>query len=225
MGILTPVPNVLGSVSLVAAVEFICAVHLASCVVVLSLVSSTSSGVIGGVEISPLFQCGTAAWFLLGIPLIIYGGVGAIYRVEQHLQVYMYYLVGTFAVVIAWAAIFARYGNTCSTLQPRPGQAAQASFVCGITNGMVLFWMLVLVGVVACSIYLVWSMSEYVKRRLETELIRYQEPWHMAAQLADDAATEAAMSREKRSNLPMSVPGGAAMPYGAAMAGPGAYGY
>jgi hypothetical protein len=37
-------------------------------------------------------------------------------------------------------------------------------------------------------IYIVWSMQQYIRKRAETELIRYQEPWHMATLMADEAA-------------------------------------
>merc|ERR1711908_145987 len=51
---------------------------------------------------------------------------------------------------------------------------------------------LVLMLGVMFGLYLVWSCKEYIKRRLETELIRYQEPWQMVAALADDVAAEEA---------------------------------
>mmetsp|Transcript_29273 Transcript_29273/g.62212 ORF Transcript_29273/g.62212 Transcript_29273/m.62212 type:complete len:229 (-) Transcript_29273:57-743(-) len=194
MGLLAPAPLLIGNVSLIAAIEAVCLVHLIMCIFFVSNVSSVDTVKVAGVEIAPVFQCMTGAWFLLGIPFVIIGGVGAMYRVGNNLALYSLYLIGTLGVAIMWIAIFVRYGNTCATLQPAIGQQTQASFVCGVSNGMVLFWMLVLIGGILGAIYLVWSMQEYIKNRLETELIRYQEPWQVVSSLADDVAAEHAQA-------------------------------
>jgi len=193
MGIITPAPGVLGGCSLLTAVEFICLVHLIVCIVIVSTASSVTSVDYAGVRISGYMQCINAAWFLAGIPVIIVGGVGAVFRVAFQLKVYLAYLVVTFFVVLFWLGVLIIYGNACNTILPTSGQyKKQALMVCQAGNGMVIFWMLVLVGVVAGSIYLVWSMLQYVNQRLLTELLRYQEPWENVAALADDwAAIEA----------------------------------
>lgn len=192
MGVLQPAPAVLGTCSLTAAVEMVCFAHLIVCVVFVSIVDSVNTVNFAGVEISPLMQCLTGAWFLLGIPVVIVAGVGAVYRVESHMPPYLLYLLGTFGGAIMWIILFIKYGNTCSTLQPVAGASSQASFVCGLSNGMVIFWMLMVLGVISGAMYLVWSMKEYIQKRVETELIRYQEPWQMVASLADDIAAEQA---------------------------------
>jgi len=196
MGIITPAPGVLGGFSLLTAVEFICSVHLIVCMVIVASASSVTSVDYGGVRISGYMQCVNAAWFLAGMPLIIVGGVGAVFRVEFQLKVYLAYLVATFFVVLSWLGVVVMYGNACNAIKPKSGlYKKQALMVCQAGNGMVIFWMLVLVGVVAGSIYLVWSMLQYVKNRLLTELLRYQEPWENAAALADDWATIEAKDR------------------------------
>jgi len=193
---LTPAPGVLGGCSLLTAVQLICLTHLLTCIIIVSLASSVTSVDYAGVRISGFMQCINAAWFLAGIPAIIIGGVGAVFRVEAQLKLYLAYLVGTLFVVIGWLAVFVRYGNACNTIQPTSGQyKKQALMVCQASNGMAIFWMLVLVGIVAGAIYLVWSMLEYVKKRLYTELIRYQEPWEAVVSLADDAAENEAKER------------------------------
>merc|ERR1719221_1523545 len=70
--------------------------------------------------------------------------------------------------------------------------AAPASFMCGVTNGVVLFGMFALIFGILLAIYLAWSMKAYIRARTETELLRYQEPWQMVQTLADDAAAEQA---------------------------------
>lgn len=197
MAVITPAPGVLGGCSLLTAVELICLVHLIVCITIVSMASSVNPVDYAGVRISPYLQCVNAAWFLIGIPMIIIGGVGAVFRVESQLKVYLAYLIGTLFVVCGWLVIFIRYGNACNTIQPTSGQyKKQALMVCQASNGMVIFWMLVLVGVIGGAIYLVWSMLEYVRSRLMTELLRYQEPWQNLAALADDAAENEAKERQ-----------------------------
>lgn len=196
MGIITPAPGVLGGCSLLTAVELICLAHLIVCIIIVATASSITSVDYAGVRISGYMQCVNAAWFLLGIPMIIVGGVGAVFRVTFQIQVYLAYLCGTFFVTLFWLGVFIIYGNACNTIQPTSGQyKKQALIVCQAGNGMVIFWMLVLVGIVAGAIYLVWSMLQYVKTRLLNELLRYQEPWECVAALSDDMAAQEAKDR------------------------------
>merc|ERR1712176_937792 len=96
-------------------------------------------------------QCMTAAWCLIGIALIIIGGVGAVLRVDWQIKAYLVYLVATLFVIVLWICIFLRFGNACNVLEP----------TCQSSNGMTIFMMLVLFGIVLGCVYLVWSMLEY----------------------------------------------------------------
>lgn len=196
MGLITPAPGVVGGCSLLSACELICLAHLIVCIIVVASTSSTTSTDMAGVRISGYMQCVNAAWFLLGIPLVIIGGVGMVFRVEAQIRAYMWYLCGTFFVTLFWLGIFIIYGNACNTIQPTSGQyKKQALMVCQAGNGMVIFWMLVAVGIVAGAIYLVWSMLQYTRQRVLNELLRYQEPWQAVTQLGDDYAAMEAKAR------------------------------
>lgn len=201
MGLLSVGPSVLGACSLTAAVELICALHMCVCVAIISVVSSEKPAVIAGVELSPVFQCVSAAWCLLGIPVIIHGGVGAIYTMESHLSLYYHYLMGTTGWAVVYIVIFTKFGNRCSTMHVEGDDAnTQASFACGISNGMVIFWMLVLIVALCAGTYIVGMLRDYTRKRLELELIRYQEPWQMVRSLADDAAEEEAKALSAHMN-------------------------
>mmetsp|Transcript_22446 Transcript_22446/g.57332 ORF Transcript_22446/g.57332 Transcript_22446/m.57332 type:complete len:228 (-) Transcript_22446:69-752(-) len=211
--VIAPAPTVLGTCSLTAALEIACFIHLCICVFFVASVESDKAVVLNGVEVSPLMQCSTAAWFLIGIPVVIYAGVGACFRVESHLTTYLQYLVATLAVVVSWMVIFTKYGNSCETVPPGASQKRSSmvseapAFVCGVSNGMVMFWLAALVGAVISAIYLAWSMKVYIRSRTETELLRYQEPWQLAQSLADDAAAEQARAaKQLHSKLMASVP-------------------
>jgi len=193
--VMAPAPAVFGTCSLTAALEMVCLVHLCVCLFFVASVSSSESTVLAGVEISPMMQCMTAAWFLIGIPVVIHAGVGAAFRVESHLSVYLAYLVCSLIVVVLWTVIFLQDGNACPeepTMGIGPLAVRTSAIVCTVSNGMVLFWMIALACGVIAAIYLAWSMKVYIRTRTETELLRYQEPWQMAQTLADDAAAEQA---------------------------------
>merc|ERR1711908_170654 len=113
---------------------------------------------------------------------------------------------------MGWIFILLKYSSGCATSQTTTGTA---SFACGVNNAMVIFWMVVGFMGIFFALYLVWSKIDYSKKRLEMDLIRYQEPWQMVASLADDVAEEEA--REIAMSNPKVT--GAAMPGASARSG------
>eukprot|EP00929_Paragymnodinium_shiwhaense_P013161 TRINITY_DN121020_c0_g1_i1.p1 TRINITY_DN121020_c0_g1~~TRINITY_DN121020_c0_g1_i1.p1 ORF type:complete len:227 (-),score=33.19 TRINITY_DN121020_c0_g1_i1:35-715(-) len=216
MAVITPAPGVLGAMSLTAAIQLVCAVHLILCIYIISVVDSSKTMEWASVPISPDVQCWNAGWFLLGIPTVVYAGVGAIYRVEFHMLVYEIYLVGTFFVGLLWTYRLCRYSNGCSTSLGHQ-TFGEAKFACTISNAVTIATLMAFNCFVLCAVYLVWSMKEFIRTRFETELIRYQEPWEMVAALADDVAAERA--REIKAAHPQV--GEAAMPMAYAYAAKG----
>ncbi|CAK0825885.1 unnamed protein product [Prorocentrum cordatum] len=191
-------PTLFGVVSLVAALEVCCLVHLLCCIFVLAQVSSVHSAEIGGVLVAPALQCMLGAWFLAGIPVIVCAGVGVIYHVESHMTAYMAYLVGTSLWGFAWLALFVHFGSACKTTYVAMENAP--SFACGVSNGITIFAVVVALAAVIFTAYLASCMKEHIRSRNQTELIRYQEPWQAIQTLADDVgAGQAAMTRDARS--------------------------
>merc|ERR1719482_1520327 len=123
--------------------------------------------------------------------MTIYGGIGAMYRVEFHMTVYEIYLMGTFCLGVAWTYVLLRYADGCSTKQAQH-VFGTAQFACTINNGFSILGLFTTTCLVMLGVYLVWSMKDFIQKRAETELIRYQEPWEMVASLADDVAQEQA---------------------------------
>lgn len=208
MAIITPAPSMIGGISLLAAVEMIMAIHFITCLYIVTNADSTDSTLVGGVRISPYMQCINASWFLLGLPIIIVGGFGACYRVESQLRAYFAYLVGTLLVTIAWLLIFMVIGSSCNTreMTPWPASYLRASdvapiVICRTANSMMTVYMLFLVVLVAGAVYLVWSMLLWVRGRLATELLRYQEPWMARMALADDSLEEHSKLYQERKKI------------------------
>lgn len=196
MGIITPAPLVLGTCSLTVVIELVCLANILAAVGLLAGVSSKDKLTISGVQISPLMQCATAAYAMVGIPLAVYAGVGAVYRVQSHLAAYRLYLLGGLAISVVWLVLMASYGSTCFTVQDAT-VTHQAELVCTAVLVVYLFMGLCIMLVQIGFIYLVSWMKDYLRQREETELIRYQEPFETAARLADDAAAAAAMNIKK----------------------------
>lgn len=69
--------------------------------------------------------------------------------------------------------------------------------------------MLVILIFICVAIYLVWSMNENIRRRIETDLFRYQEPLQLQAQLAHEAEQYTAMQERQAAELAhsMKIPG------------------
>merc|ERR1719499_1816370 len=105
-------------------------------------------------------------WFLFGIGFAIHGGIGGMFRVETHLVAYLWYLFLTFVVVVCWVGAFLVYGGTCTTILPERVRVdlvtRPPSFICGVSNLMVVVTFISLAIGVLWSMYLVWSMKMYV---------------------------------------------------------------
>jgi len=184
-----PSSVMLGVYSLVFVVEMVCFVHLCVCAAVVSMADSVRAIQFASLQISPFSQCTVAAWCLLGVPVIISAGVGSVYREEVLLLPYLFYLFGTFLACSIWTFIFVMYGNACVT---NPGTSAvqSATYVCGLVNGMTIFWMIIALGSLLSTIYLVWCLLDYIRIRRSTELISYSEPFAKLAALASEASAQ-----------------------------------
>lgn len=194
MDFLQPAGPVVGPFPLHAVVSTVCGLHLLVNMVVLGSVSSEKSIKVSQVEISPQVQCAVGAFALIGIPVIIHGGMGAIYRAPGHLSAYNYYLGVCLAFAALWFGIFAKFQNPCATVN-RPGRLA--TMVCDKDDDSILIMLILVMILTSAAIYLVWSMQENIKERLETDLFRYKEPYALYEQMADDAAAQMAYDAQK----------------------------
>lgn len=181
-------PPVIGDLPLSVLVGFLCVMHLLICIVFIGVVDSTGPVMVAGITIGPMIQCANAAWFLLGIPVVIHALVGTIFKLESNLAMYFGYLVGTMVLSSIWVATMVAYGNTCKTISTVAAGSNEARYVCGLSNGVSVFGMVITLGVVLAMIYLVWSLKNYYKERAQTLLCQYQDHWKSFA-----ANTAAAM--------------------------------
>lgn len=179
-----------GAFSLTAIVGLIVLGHFIFCVAILGNVDSEKSITVSGVELSTMLQCAAGAFCLLGLPLTIHGGIGAIYRIPSHLNTYLMYLAVSLVAGASFLISVAANQRPCHTRQPHvPGE--MATMVCGLPSGSAMVLLAIFLVVVCVSMYLVWSLTENTKKSLQTDLFRYQEPLQMKAQLGEEAMAQA----------------------------------
>ncbi|CAD7935938.1 unnamed protein product [Amoebophrya sp. A25] len=173
-----PASNCCGVFTLLFGVEVICLLNLISAIFVVSLVSSTEILTISGIKIPPATQVLYGAWCLIGIPLIISAGVGAVYRVESQLRAYFYYLGAQMFLMMFYFILMLFSGDVCSTVVSLDLQRMGSSLVCGFTDAFAIFWMLIDLGVFLYLIYIVWSAAEHISMSFFPDLVAYKQRLH-----------------------------------------------
>lgn len=152
-------------------------VNLLVAVFVIATVSSVMPVTLGNIQISPNTQVLMAAWAAVGIPLVVGAGVGIVYRVETFLRTYFWYLAATLAVEGLFFIKFLISGSVCSTFAPRDLERLGTTFVCGITDTFALFWGLIVIGISAYFLYIIWAAQNDIKKGYWPELMKYRDAW------------------------------------------------
>merc|ERR1711939_1197861 len=89
-----------------------------------------------GIEIPPWKQVVGATWALVGMPVIIQGGVGALYRIQGPVMQYCFYLVATCVLDIAFLLTLFYEADMCTTVMPSEYVKMGSHFVCGFTDSL-----------------------------------------------------------------------------------------
>ncbi|CAE7446431.1 rab1D [Symbiodinium natans] len=207
MSLIQPASAVLGPISLTALVGFLVLAHLAFCIFMLASVRSDQSMTIGHVEVSNTLQCAFGAFCLIGIPITIHAFIGTVFRAPGHLYSYLWYQFLTLVAVGGFCLSLALNQKSCFTREGKNGDLA--TLVCGLPNITSMVFLAVFLLSMSTAMYFVWSLSENFKRRLETDLFRYQEPLQLKAQMGEEAAAQAARDARAAAAAAhqMSVPG------------------
>jgi len=168
-----PSTHCCGCASLTFGVEMISLWYLISAIACIAIVSSVEPLVVSGVGISPGVQVLSAAWSLIGIPIILGAGVGALYRVEAHLRVFFMYMVVNFIFGALVSLYFLYTGAICNSAVAPDVQRMGAAFVCGFTDTFAFMWQLIFGIINLYYMYIVWSAAEEIAKTPYPELVRY----------------------------------------------------
>jgi len=175
-------PLCCGAFSLTVGVELICLVNLLLAVFIIATVSSVEPMSLGNIDVSPFWQVVAAAWAAAGIPLIVGAGVGILYRIETFLRSYFWYIFVTLCVEGLFFLKFLISGSVCSTFAPRDMERLGTTFVCGLTDTFALFWGLIVIGISAYFLYIIWAAQMDLKKGYWPELMRYRDAWSISAE-------------------------------------------
>lgn len=170
-----PAHEFCGCCTLLFGVETCALLNFINCIFVIASVSSVHAVRLAGLTMSANLQILNAAWSLLGIPIIVSAGVGAVYRIESHLRIYFYYLFASFFLATAMLISLLTTGNVCHGAVPDEVKQLGESFVCAITDTFIYFWLLIGGLIHLYFVYVVWSAAEEIHRACYPALLSYKE--------------------------------------------------
>jgi len=151
--------------SLLFGVEVIAAAQIIYSVLVLCFVSSKDELDVIGVTISPSVEVIYASWCLLGIPLAIAAGVGALYQMSFHLYTFALYLVGALVLHVGLIGGAVVSGQLCRELVAPELQRLGQHFVCSFIDTFLGFWGFMFLGVQFYCMLVVQSAAEHIVDR------------------------------------------------------------
>lgn len=161
-GGLKPLRLAFGSMSLVVGVLLICLVHIIIGIFIIAICTSVGSIQLVGIEIPPWKQIVGATWMIIGMPLIIQGGVGALYRIPTPVMTYFYYLAATCVLDLAFLISISWEASLCTSVVPKDFVEMGPNFVCGITDALLFvgFTLFGLIFMYFC--FIVWSCAQEI---------------------------------------------------------------
>jgi len=161
--------------SLLVGVEVTCLVTLLVQIVIIAACSSVERLQILGVIFAPGVQVLAASWAFVGIPIVVAAGVGALYRIEENLRVFFYYM--TASMVLSAMAIFwiLTHESFCDEVVAHEIRRIGSTFVCGFTDALVLTWGLIGGMLHTYQLYIIWSLAEDIALAPYPELMRYSD--------------------------------------------------
>mmetsp|Transcript_57986 Transcript_57986/g.164763 ORF Transcript_57986/g.164763 Transcript_57986/m.164763 type:complete len:185 (+) Transcript_57986:112-666(+) len=135
--------------------------------------SSSEDVMILGITVSATAQIVIAATALLGVPLVVLAGFGAVFRIEKHVGLLFQWFVFTLVIDVLGAGHIVIGGRVCSSLSTAYMMRQGPMFVCLFLGLGTMFWLAVVVLTEAYLTYVVWCQAEVLKRGEYAELLSY----------------------------------------------------
>jgi len=109
---------------------------------------------------SPLWnQTFNAAYCLFGLCFVASGFLGVRYKLEPHMRLFLYYLIGTFLINATYMAMYFFAEDSCSLL-PDVLASQGSAFACGFTRIMTISFMALVSVIEGYFVFVVWSYCE-----------------------------------------------------------------
>mmetsp|Transcript_18200 Transcript_18200/g.42351 ORF Transcript_18200/g.42351 Transcript_18200/m.42351 type:complete len:370 (+) Transcript_18200:93-1202(+) len=170
---LRPSATCCGCASLLVGVEVICLLTLIAQISTIALCSSDEPMYVASIRVPPFVQVLLASWAFAGIPLVILAGVGALYRIESNLRIFVVWLLISLLVEVAVPIWFLVSGQLCGALVSQQVQRLGNAMACTFTDTFVFFWTLIAAIVHLYMVYVVWSAAEEIGASPYPELLKY----------------------------------------------------
>lgn len=161
-------PKLFG-VPITVAQNLVCFVNLIANVVIVAQVRS-SKVTVWGVDIYPTALWWNATFFAIGIISLVCAGTGILFRIEDPITVYVWYLAATIGVEITWFVIFCIYGTECKTSWHSD---VQSTVRCGLSNASFIVVITLLVLLTLVAIWISWQARVFVRGLKNAEMLPY----------------------------------------------------
>mmetsp|Transcript_35349 Transcript_35349/g.92407 ORF Transcript_35349/g.92407 Transcript_35349/m.92407 type:complete len:224 (+) Transcript_35349:132-803(+) len=152
-------------------------IHLILCIVLLSNLtpsggSNISPLVVAGITVPSTVQWAFATFNALSIVSIIMAGVGNLYLIQSHLEVYLWLLVLSLATDISAIVVFLFWGSSCSTNHASSSHIAD-TVSCSFTTGGAILGLAVLFVFKVVALFMTSRARKTVRTKYSEELLPY----------------------------------------------------
>jgi hypothetical protein len=96
------------------------------------------------------------------MPIIIQGGVGALYRIQAPVMTYCFYLLATCVLDMVFLLTLFYEADMCTTVMPKEYVNMGSHFVCGMTDSALFLGFLVGGAVFLYFCFIVWSCAQEI---------------------------------------------------------------
>lgn len=107
-------------------------------------------------------QVVNSAFCLFGLPFIIAALYGVAYRQEPHIRLYLYYLVLSFVIDLAYVVYYMFVEDACGQMNSYTNSQGSA-FACGMTRLVAFICIGLLAIIQGYCIFVLWSVAEDIR--------------------------------------------------------------
>jgi len=151
-------------------VYLVCAVHLSVCIAQIVCTPGNEPWRIGSVVVSQTLQWINTSFCCVSIISIIAAGVGALYLIERHLNIYFYVLLLSALGDVVILTLFIIHGMACETLVP-DAQIEKSSVTCKFTETGTVILLAILIIFKLISMAIVSKARKVIRIKYGEELL------------------------------------------------------
>jgi hypothetical protein len=153
-------------------------IHLILCIVLLSMLTPSGSSnisplVVAGITVPSTVQWAFATFNALSIVGIIMAGVGNLYLIQSHLEIYLWNLVLSVVIDISAIVVFLFWGSSCSTADHASSSHIADTVACSFTTGGAILGLAVLFVFKVAALFMTSRARKTIRSKYSEELLPY----------------------------------------------------